>query len=188
MFDIGWTELLILAVVAVIIVGPKDLPRMLRSLGRYAGKMRRMAGEFRDQFDDALRESELDDLRSSWKETSGMNPLNQVKDSVSESMNPLKDTAEDIKGGIEKGASSGTQGKMDTSARNTAAGKGGTSASKTAPAGTGGGKAAKGAGSKTGAAGGGKSGRKSPGGSKTSGKAASKSKAKAGGAAAKSGG
>ena len=101
MFDIGWTEILIIAVVAIIVVGPKDLPRMLRSLGRYAGQLRRTAGEFRSQFDDAVRESELDELRSTLSEASDLNPINQIKDSVTESMAPLKETAEDIKGSIE---------------------------------------------------------------------------------------
>lgn len=102
MFDIGWTELLIIAVVAIIVVGPKDLPRMLRSLGRYAGQLRRTAGEFRSQFDEAIRESELDELRSTLQDASDMNPVNQIKDSVTESLAPLKETAEDIKSGIEK--------------------------------------------------------------------------------------
>jgi len=101
MFDIGWTEILIIAVVAIIIVGPKDLPRMLRSLGRYAGQLRRTAGEFRSQFDDAIRESELDELRSTLEEASDLNPINQIRDTMNESMEPLKETADDIKSSIE---------------------------------------------------------------------------------------
>jgi sec-independent protein translocase protein TatB len=63
MFDIGWTELLIIGAVALIVVGPKDLPKMLRTLGRWTGQLRRMAGEFRRQFDEAMRETELAELR-----------------------------------------------------------------------------------------------------------------------------
>lgn len=111
MFDIGWTEILIIAVVAIIIVGPKDLPRMLRSLGRYAGQLKRTAGEFRSQFDEAVRESELDELRNTLKDASDMNPVNQIKDSVTESMKPLKDTAEDIKGSIEKPDETASKGE-----------------------------------------------------------------------------
>ncbi len=107
MFDIGWTEIMVIAVVAIIVVGPKDLPRMLRSLGRYAGQLRRTAGEFRSQFDDAIRESELDELRSTLQDASDMNPLNEIKDSVSESLAPLQETADDIKSSIEKPESSG---------------------------------------------------------------------------------
>lgn len=102
MFDIGWTEILVIAVVAIIVVGPKDLPRMLRSLGRYAGQLKRTAGEFRSQFDEAVRDSELDELRSSLKDATDLNPVNQIKDSVTDSLKPLQDTANDIKGGIEK--------------------------------------------------------------------------------------
>ncbi|MDH3581870.1 MAG: Sec-independent protein translocase protein TatB [Hyphomicrobiales bacterium] len=108
MFDIGWTEILIIAVVAIIVVGPKDLPGMLRSLGQYAGKMKRTAAEFRSQFDDALRDSELDELRSSVSDLGDLNPVNQIRDSVNESLNPLKETAEEIKSGIEDFGSSTT--------------------------------------------------------------------------------
>ncbi len=101
MFDIGWTELLIIAVVAIIVVGPKDLPRMLRSVGRYAGQLRRTANEFRSQFDEAIRESELDEIRTSLKDAADMNPVNQIKDTVSESLAPLQETADEIKSGMD---------------------------------------------------------------------------------------
>ena len=101
MLDIGWTELLIIAVVAVIVVGPKDLPRMLRSLGQYAGKLKRTAGEFRSQFDEAIRDAELDDLKSSIDEIREMNPAGQIKDAIEETVDPLRETAEEIKSGIE---------------------------------------------------------------------------------------
>ena len=63
MFEISWSELLILAVVTLIFVGPKELPVFLRTLGRYAGSMKRQAAEFRSQFDAAMREAELDTMR-----------------------------------------------------------------------------------------------------------------------------
>jgi sec-independent protein translocase protein TatB len=63
MFDIGWSELLVIAVVAIIVVGPKDLPRLMRTFGHYAGKLRRMAGDFQRQFEDAMREAELEEVR-----------------------------------------------------------------------------------------------------------------------------
>jgi sec-independent protein translocase protein TatB len=65
MFDIGWSELLVIAAVAIIVVGPKDLPRMLRTFGNYAGKARKVANDFKRQFDEALREAELEDVRKS---------------------------------------------------------------------------------------------------------------------------
>jgi len=61
--DIGGTELLVIAAVALIVVGPKDLPVLLRKLGQFIGKMRGMASEFRASFDEMARQSELDDLR-----------------------------------------------------------------------------------------------------------------------------
>jgi sec-independent protein translocase protein TatB len=63
MFDIGWSELLVIVVVAIIVVGPKELPRLLRTFGHYAGKLRRAAADFQRQFEDAMRESELDEVR-----------------------------------------------------------------------------------------------------------------------------
>jgi len=63
MLDIGWSELLVVAVVAIVVVGPKDLPKLMRTFGFYAGKIRRAAGDFRRQFEDAMAESEADEVR-----------------------------------------------------------------------------------------------------------------------------
>jgi sec-independent protein translocase protein TatB len=63
MFDIGWSELLVIAVVAILVVGPKDLPKLMRGIGHYAGKLRRAAADFQRQFEDAMRESEIEEMR-----------------------------------------------------------------------------------------------------------------------------
>lgn len=63
MFDISWSEFLILAVVTLVFVGPKELPVLMRTLGRYAGVVRRHANEFKAQFDAAMREAELDSMQ-----------------------------------------------------------------------------------------------------------------------------
>jgi sec-independent protein translocase protein TatB len=63
MFDIGWSELLVIAVVAIVVVGPKELPKLMRSFGFYAGKLRRAAADFRRQFDEAMREAELEEVK-----------------------------------------------------------------------------------------------------------------------------
>lgn len=63
MFDLTSSKLLILAIVALIVVGPKDLPILLRTVGKYLGVIRRQAAEFRHQFDEAIRDSELDQLK-----------------------------------------------------------------------------------------------------------------------------
>jgi sec-independent protein translocase protein TatB len=63
MLDIGWSELLVIAIVAIVVVGPKDLPKMMRSIGFYAGKLRRAAADFQRQFEEAMAESEADEVR-----------------------------------------------------------------------------------------------------------------------------
>ena len=64
MFDIGWTEMLVIAVVMIVVVGPKDLPRMLRTFGKTTAKLRAMAGDFQKQFNEALKEAELGDVKN----------------------------------------------------------------------------------------------------------------------------
>ena len=65
MFEIGWTEMLVIAVVMIVVVGPKDLPKMLRTFGKTTAKLRSMAGDFQKQFNEALKEAELDDVKKS---------------------------------------------------------------------------------------------------------------------------
>ena len=62
MLDIGWSELLVLVIAAVVVVGPKDLPRLMRTVGRYTGKARALAREFRSSFDELGRETELEEI------------------------------------------------------------------------------------------------------------------------------
>ncbi len=68
MFDIGWSELVVIAVVALIAIGPKELPGVLRMVGQWMGKARKMAGEFQGQFQEAMREAEMADLKKSFDE------------------------------------------------------------------------------------------------------------------------
>ncbi len=63
MLDLGWSEILIIAVAALIVVGPKDLPRMLRTLGQYAARAKGVAREFQRSMDEAARQADLDELR-----------------------------------------------------------------------------------------------------------------------------
>ncbi len=88
MFDIGWTELLVIACVAIIVVGPKDLPRMLRTLGQTIGKMRRLTREFQSTFNDALREAEqqadIADMKKQVEDVANFNPLGDIKKSIEE--------------------------------------------------------------------------------------------------------
>lgn len=98
MLDIGWPELLIVAVVLIIVVGPKDLPPMLRAFGRTTTKLRSMAAEFRGQFDEALREAELDDVKKTFDDARKLNPMQSIRDAV----NPLKQTGNEIRADLEK--------------------------------------------------------------------------------------
>jgi sec-independent protein translocase protein TatB len=63
MFDIGWSELLVIIVVAIVVVGPKDLPRLMGTFGRYAGKLRRAAADFQRQFDEAMSDTEVAEVK-----------------------------------------------------------------------------------------------------------------------------
>ena len=63
MFDIGWSEMAVVAVVALVVIGPKDLPKLLRQVGEWTGKARALAREFQGHLDELARQSELDDLK-----------------------------------------------------------------------------------------------------------------------------
>lgn len=86
MFDISWTELLLVGVVAIIVVGPKELPGMLRTLGKTIGAVRRMAGEFQSTFNDAIREAEqqagIDEMRKQADAAQNFDPLGDLKKSL----------------------------------------------------------------------------------------------------------
>jgi sec-independent protein translocase protein TatB len=89
MFDIGWGELVVIGIVALIAIGPKELPTVLRTLGQFMGKVRRMASEFQGQFQEAMREAEMADLKKHAED---------LKSSVSEltSFDPMASTKKDI--------------------------------------------------------------------------------------------
>jgi sec-independent protein translocase protein TatB len=93
MFDIGWSELLIIGIVALIVIGPKELPGALRTLGQWMTKIRRMAAEFQGQFQDAMREAELaelkkemDDMAAKAQSYGQFDPLEDVRKDVEKSM------------------------------------------------------------------------------------------------------
>jgi sec-independent protein translocase protein TatB len=94
MFDIGWGEFLVIGIVALIVIGPKELPGVLRSLGQGISKIRSMASEFQGQFQEAMREAEVADLKKQFDEassaatnfTSGFdNPLESAKNQIESS-------------------------------------------------------------------------------------------------------
>jgi sec-independent protein translocase protein TatB len=82
MFDIGWTEMMVIVIIAIFVIGPKDLPKVLRALGRWVRKARVIAREFQNSVDDMLRESELDELKKEAEQVSRIDPLGEVKKAV----------------------------------------------------------------------------------------------------------
>jgi sec-independent protein translocase protein TatB len=102
MFDIGWSELLVIAVVALVAIGPKELPTVLRTLGQWMTKLRRMASEFQNQFHEAMREAEMADLK---KEVDSLTSTAQSYanfDPVSEVRKDFESTQQQIESAIGK--------------------------------------------------------------------------------------
>jgi sec-independent protein translocase protein TatB len=85
MFDLfSWSHILILLGVALVVVGPKDLPRLMHMMGRWAGKARGMANEFKRSFDEMARQSELDELRKEVEALRSNNPLTDIQNTLNE--------------------------------------------------------------------------------------------------------
>ncbi|MAS12967.1 MAG: twin-arginine translocase subunit TatB [Nitratireductor sp.] len=97
MFDLGWPEIMVIAIVLIVVVGPKDLPRMLRTFGRTTSKLRTMAGDFRKQFDEALQEAELDDVKSLVDDARKLDPRNEIK----KHLNPIEKVGQEIRSGLD---------------------------------------------------------------------------------------
>lgn len=123
MLDVGWPELLVIAIVLVIVVGPKDLPRMLRSFGRSTAKLRSMANDFRRQFDEALKEAELDEVKSVIDSTRKLDPTSEIR----KQLNPINKIGDEIKSSLsqatkapEKSGDTGEAKKADTPASKSA--------------------------------------------------------------------
>ncbi|MBV9550260.1 MAG: twin-arginine translocase subunit TatB [Alphaproteobacteria bacterium] len=87
MFDLfSWSHILILLGVALVVVGPKDLPRLMHMMGRWAGKARGMANEFKRSFDEMARQSELDELRKEVEALRSNNALTDIKQSLNDAI------------------------------------------------------------------------------------------------------
>src|ERR1700720_4868020 len=105
MFDISWTEFLLIGIVALIVIGPKELPAVMRSLGQWTRKIRSLAADFQNQFHEAMREAEMADLKK------------QVDDMASDikSYDPLKSVRDDLETAgkdIEKSITAGPETKL----------------------------------------------------------------------------
>src|SRR5882762_2280058 len=98
MFDIGWSELLLIGIVALIAIGPKELPGALRTLGQWMAKVRRMASEFQNQFHEAMREAELADLKKEVDEMATkaqsyahFDPIDDIRKDIEKAASPPPD-------------------------------------------------------------------------------------------------
>jgi sec-independent protein translocase protein TatB len=96
MLDMSWGEVMVIGAVALIVIGPKDLPRALRTVGQVTGKLRRMAAEFQGQFSEAIREAELDEVK---KQLQG---VNDSVSSLNTDFNPVQTIRDELKGAVEK--------------------------------------------------------------------------------------
>lgn len=97
MFDMSWGEVMVIGGVALIVIGPKDLPKALRTVGQMTTKVRRLASEFQSQFNEAMREAELDDVR---REVEGLN--RDVRTATSGAFNPIQTIRDELKTAVEK--------------------------------------------------------------------------------------
>ncbi|MBY0258038.1 Sec-independent protein translocase protein TatB [Methylobacterium sp.] len=95
MFDMSWGEVMLIGGVALIVIGPKDLPKALRTVGQITGKMRRMAGEFQSQFNEAIREAEFDEIR---REVDG---VKKSAGTMGPTFNPVQTIRDELKGAVD---------------------------------------------------------------------------------------
>lgn len=100
MFDLSWGEIALVGVVALIVIGPKELPGVLRGLGQALAKLRRMASDFQYQFNQALQEAEVDKVKSSISSvtdavntpSSTFNPIDYARDQIKSAVDEVKGT------------------------------------------------------------------------------------------------
>lgn len=110
MLEVGWSEILVIALILIIVVGPKDLPGMLRNFGKMATRVRSMANDFKGQFDQAMREAELEDVTKGINEVRKLNPTNSLRDAI----NPLRQLGEGIKSDLQKASDFTPKASADT--------------------------------------------------------------------------
>ncbi len=84
--DLSWSHMLLVLVIALVVVGPKDLPKLMRQMGQWTAKARNMADQFRRSFDEMARQSELDELRKELDELRNARPLAGVEQQLNEAM------------------------------------------------------------------------------------------------------
>ena len=96
MFDLGWGKIVIIAVIALVVIGPKELPAVLRTVGQWMGKIRRMAAEFQGQFQEAMREAEMADLKKS------IDAITDATRGIGSGFDPIASVSKDIEKSFEE--------------------------------------------------------------------------------------
>ncbi len=98
MLDIGWAELFVMAVIALLVVGPKELPAMLRTIGKFIAMIKRQAQDFRNQFDDAIKDTEFEQVKNELQDlkSEATSTIRDVRDGIDEEMRELDDVRRDL--------------------------------------------------------------------------------------------
>ncbi len=109
MFDIGWSELLVIGIVALVVIGPKELPSVLRTLSQMMGKVRRMASEFQGQFQEAMREADMADLKKQ------VDAIGETARGVTD-LNPMEAVRREMEAAMSETAKSGDANAASASA------------------------------------------------------------------------
>ncbi len=117
MFDIAWSELMLIAVVALVVIGPKDLPKAIFTLGKWVRKARVVAREFQTHIDDMMRETELDELRREALKTRDMN----IKKMMEDTIDPKGEVSKAFEVDLNGHPGSPPEGDADTTAATTSA-------------------------------------------------------------------
>src|SRR5205823_132684 len=95
MFDLGWGKLVVIALIALVVIGPKELPAVLRTVGQWMTKIRRMAAEFQGQFQEAMREAEMAEMKKHVDE------ISDAAKGLTSQFDPLTTAQNEIKGALE---------------------------------------------------------------------------------------
>jgi sec-independent protein translocase protein TatB len=119
MFEIGWTEILFIGLVAILVLKPKDYPEMMRSIGQFLAKARTMAADFQGQFNEAMKDANLQDVKKTIDEIrdlKNMGPIQQVKDTFVQMADEAAKVRDEVKGVTTGSGIPGVQPAASTSA------------------------------------------------------------------------
>ncbi len=115
MFDIGWQELFVIAAVALVVVGPKDLPRVLSQITKYIRKARGIAREFQSSIDEVVRQADLEEIRKEVETSSGFDLKNDIRNAIDPGGEMARQfDISDVKADIEHSARTVTEGTAST--------------------------------------------------------------------------